>query len=198
MTYRLEMKLGDYIARREQDIIARREQDIIARRQDDLAKKANPCPVAMPYLGESLGAPETHNFITGENKMSTTDNLECKVETKDIVEFQEGKAPKFDKNKVRMDLLPIRPLKDVATVLTYGLDKYGKDSWRKGEMISWGRCYSALQRHLFAFQSGEDLDPETGESHLAHAACNLLMLIEHTYVNPQGDDRLKGAPYSDK
>ena len=127
-----------------------------------------------------------------ENIMNTTQR-ECKVETTDKVEFIDGKAPKFDSGKVRLDLLPIRPLKDTAEVLTYGLNKYGKDSWREGEMIQWSRVYSSLQRHLFAFQAGEDLDPETGYSHLAHAACNILMMIEHTYINPQGDDRATTA-----
>jgi hypothetical protein len=131
-----------------------------------------------------------------ENNMNISQR-ECKVETSDKVEFIEGMAPKFDHGKVRLDLLPIRPMKDTAEVLTYGLNKYGKDSWREGEMIKWSRVYSSLQRHLFAFQAGEDIDPETGFSHLAHAACNILMMIEHTYINKDGDDRATtAAPYS--
>ena len=33
-------------------------------------------------------------------------------------------------------------------------------------------------RHIFAWWGGEDKDPETGFSHLAHAACCLLFLME--------------------
>lgn len=132
-----------------------------------------------------------------ENIMNTT-LRECKIDTTDKVEFFEGKAPKFDSGKIRLDLLPVRPMKDVAEVLTIGADKYGANSWREGEMIAWSRCYAAAQRHLMQFWSGEDLDQETGKSHLAHAACNLLFMIEHSYINKQGDDRpTTGAPFKD-
>jgi hypothetical protein len=33
-------------------------------------------------------------------------------------------------------------------------------------------------RHLNAYQKGELKDPETGLSHLAHASCGLMMLLE--------------------
>jgi hypothetical protein len=122
---------------------------------------------------------------------------ECKVATNDKVVFEPGKAPKFDGGKAPMHLIPVKPLKDVAEVLAFGADKYGAQSWREGEMIAWSRSYSAILRHLMAFHSGEDNDPETGKSHLAHAACCVLMLLEHTYVNPAGDDRFKdGAEFN--
>jgi hypothetical protein len=123
----------------------------------------------------------------------------CKVATNDKVLFEAGKAPKFDGGKAPMHLIPVRPLKDVAEVLAFGAEKYGAQSWREGEMIAWSRSYSAILRHLMAFHSGEDNDPETGRSHLAHAACCVLMLIEHTYVNPKGDDRFKdNATFNNK
>jgi hypothetical protein len=138
-----------------------------------------------------------YDLSQSETIMNTT-LRECKIETTDRVEFFEGKAPKFDSGKIRLDLLPIRPMKDVAEVLTIGADKYGANSWREGEMIAWSRCYAAAQRHLMQFWSGEDLDQETGKSHLAHAACNLLFMIEHSYINKQGDDRpTTGAPFKD-
>jgi hypothetical protein len=31
-------------------------------------------------------------------------------------------------------------------------------------------------RHLVAYQSGEEIDPESGKSHLAHAQCCLIFL----------------------
>jgi hypothetical protein len=42
-----------------------------------------------------------------------------------------------------------------------------------------------------AWYSGEDFDPESGLSHLAHAACNLMMLQEFEYTKPLLDDRIK-------
>ena len=189
--YTTDITLGEYIERAQMDAdIARnkiaeehwRAQEEARERRDQrlqaLLAEDRPCV--------------NYDLSQSDNIMNTTQR-ECKVATSDKVEFIEGLAPKFDSGKVRLDLLPIRPLKDTAEVLTYGLNKYGKDSWREGEMIKWSRVYASLQRHLFAFQSGEDNDPETGYSHLAHAACNILMMLEHTYINPQGDDRATTA-----
>lgn len=50
----------------------------------------------------------------------------------------------------------------------------GERNWEKG--MSWGRCYAACLRHLWAWWRGEDNDPETGLSHLDHALCCLLFL----------------------
>ena len=46
-------------------------------------------------------------------------------------------------------------------------------------------------RHLAAFQRGEDLDPESGLPHLAHAMCNLRMLTLYSRTYKEGDDRPK-------
>jgi hypothetical protein len=42
------------------------------------------------------------------------------------------------------------------------------------------RYFDAMQRHVWAWRRGESLDPETGMHHLAHAACCLFFLYEHT------------------
>jgi hypothetical protein len=185
--YTTELTLAEYIEReqwdREQQ--AHKDQREIEMTRERLREQRD------QRLQSLLSEDRCVNY-ENETIMNTT-LRECKVETSDKVEFFEGKCPKFDSGKIRLDLLPIRPLKDTAEVLTYGLNKYGKDSWREGEMIEWSRVYSSIQRHLFAFQAGEDNDPETGYSHLAHAACNILMMIEHTYINPQGDDRATTA-----
>jgi hypothetical protein len=50
---------------------------------------------------------------------------------------------------------------------------------------------SAVLRHIFQWLGGEDKDSETGLSHLAHASCGLLFLIDFE-VNKLGeDDRYK-------
>ncbi len=65
----------------------------------------------------------------------------------------------------------------IAEVLTFGASKYGANNWRRG--ARWGRYYAALLRHLFAWWRGQDLDPETGLSHLAHAGRCLVFLMEY-------------------
>lgn len=96
-------------------------------------------------------------------------------------------AKKADTEKVRLEFLPVQPLLDVGEVLTYGAVKYGPRNWEKG--LAWHRAYGATLRHLFAWWSGETYDPETGLNHLAHAACNILFLLEYSKTYQEGDDR---------
>lgn len=85
---------------------------------------------------------------------------------------------KYDEKKNRLDLLPVDVLEEVAKVMTFGATKYGDYNWASG--IAYHRCYGACLRHLFAWWRNEELDPETGISHLAHAICNLLFLLSYT------------------
>lgn len=94
---------------------------------------------------------------------------------------------KYDGSKPRVDLLPIYPILEEAKVLTYGAAKYDARNWEKG--FDWSRAYGALLRHLFAFWQGEDIDPESGLHHLAHAACELDFLFEFTRTHKEFDDR---------
>lgn len=96
-------------------------------------------------------------------------------------------AVKADENKPRTDLMPPDALMAVADVLAYGAKKYEPHNWEKG--LEWSRVYAATLRHLYAFWSGEDYDPESEKHHLAHAACNCLMLFELARVHPELDDR---------
>jgi len=101
----------------------------------------------------------------------------------------EGFAPKFDATKVRVDLLPIDPMLQIANVFGFGAKKYFANSYRQGETVVWSRTYGSIMRHMMAFWSGEDKDPESGLPHLAHAGTQLFILMEHTANNPTKDDR---------
>jgi len=105
----------------------------------------------------------------------------------------DGFAPKFDATKVRVDLLPIDPMMQVANVFGFGAKKYFANSYRQGETVAWSRTYGSIIRHLFAFWQGEDTDPESGLPHLAHAGTQLFILMEHTSHNKDKDDRFVGS-----
>lgn len=87
---------------------------------------------------------------------------------------------KYDGGKPRMDLLLSgcpNALEQVSEILTFGAQKYAAHSWQtvpQGE----DRYLAALLRHLTAHGKGEVNDPESGMSHLAHAACNALFILE--------------------
>ena len=94
---------------------------------------------------------------------------------------------KFDQDKIRMSLLPTRPLEDIAEVLTIGARKYDDNNWRKG--FKWTRVYDSLQRHLSDWKKGINIDKETSKKHLAHAGCCLLFLLEFSHSGAGEDDR---------
>ncbi len=83
---------------------------------------------------------------------------------------------KHDKHKPSAALLPGKALLKVAEVLDFGAKKYAANNWRKG--INFTRLLSAAERHLLALNDGEELDPETGLPHEAHAICELLFLLQ--------------------
>lgn len=96
-------------------------------------------------------------------------------------------ANKDTAGKTRWDLMPPRALEEVARVFTYGAEKYAPRGWERG--MPWGQLFGAAQRHLWAFWDGEDYDCESGLLHLAHAAWNVLALLEYQVSHIGFDDR---------
>jgi len=96
---------------------------------------------------------------------------------------------KFDTGKTKMGLLPPKALKGIAEIFTIGAEKYSAYNYMHG--TQWSRYYDALQRHLSAWHSGEELDQETGKSHLYHAGCCVMILSEIQRANVGEDDRPK-------
>lgn len=84
---------------------------------------------------------------------------------------------KHDTGKPLMGAVPPNALLAVAKVLTFGAEKYGRDNWRQVENAE-TRYLDAALRHINAYQRGELADPEGGESHLAHAVCSLMFMLE--------------------
>ncbi len=84
---------------------------------------------------------------------------------------------KYDKEKLRWDLLPLKPIVDVVDVLTYGANKYSDFNWAYVEPFE-DRYYAAAMRHITAWRLGEQTDKESGKHHLAHAMCCLIFLME--------------------
>lgn len=91
---------------------------------------------------------------------------------------KEEAGRKFDGGKLEYGLLPPLALEETVKVLTFGAQKYERDNWQKVP-DSKRRYFDALQRHVWAWKSGEQLDPESGIHHLAHAMCCLMFLYEH-------------------
>ena len=84
---------------------------------------------------------------------------------------------KYDSEKPKMNLLPPKAIVEISKVLTFGAAKYDAENWRKLDDLQ-NRYTAGALRHIFAHMDGEQLDPETNLSHLAHAMCCLLFKLE--------------------
>lgn len=94
---------------------------------------------------------------------------------------------KHDSGKPDLSLISGMLLEQVALVRMFGSKKYSRDNWRKG--FKYTRSIAAAMRHIMAFKEGEDLDPESGLPHIAHAVCCLEHLLNDYLNHPENDDR---------
>jgi len=94
---------------------------------------------------------------------------------------------KYDTGKARYDLLPPEGAEAVAAILEFGARKYAARNWEQG--MAWSRPFSATMRHLWAWWRGQSVDPDSGYSHLWHAACNIFFLIAYEARGKGTDDR---------
>lgn len=104
---------------------------------------------------------------------------------------------KDDNGKLQWSLLPADAIEEILKVLMFGAHKYEAHNWAKG--MDWDRPYNALMRHMWAWWRGEDRDPESGLSHLAHAGCCILFLIAYQNRRTGNDTRYnipKAATYA--
>lgn len=83
---------------------------------------------------------------------------------------------KNDSNKPRPALLPPLALLSISKVLAHGAEKYDAENWAKTPSLR--RYADAALRHILAWLAGEDIDPESGMTHIAEAMCSLLFIEE--------------------
>ena len=84
---------------------------------------------------------------------------------------------KHDHGKPILGAVPPHAELAVGRVLTFGSNKYARGNWDKVEDHE-NRYMDAALRHLNAYRRGELTDDESGESHLAHAACCILFMLD--------------------
>ena len=100
------------------------------------------------------------------------------IEITSNVQTDPTEGRKFDSDKLEYGLLPPKALEETVRVLTFGAKKYARDNWIYVDDAK-RRYFDALQRHIWAWKIGEQIDPESGIHHLAHAMCCLFFLYEH-------------------
>lgn len=103
----------------------------------------------------------------------------------------EAGGKKYDEGKLEWDMIPFEILEDLVRIYMMGRDKYDKDNWKSGILIS--RLFNAAMRHMLASWNGEDLDPESGLPHNIHAVWNLVAIEWMKRNRPDLDDRPNSA-----
>ncbi len=95
--------------------------------------------------------------------------------------------------KVPFQTLPMAVLAEMAVAHGEGAAKYGPHNWREGRVIA-STYYGAAMRHLCAWIEGEDLDPDSGLSHLTKAMTSLAVLRDAQIQDTAIDDRPRPSP----
>lgn len=95
--------------------------------------------------------------------------------------------------KIPFAALPIAVLAEDAVAHGEGALKYGRHNWRHGEVLA-STYFAAALRHLFAWFEGEDIDPDSGLSHLTKARSALGVLRDAQIHGTAIDDRPPASP----
>lgn len=77
--------------------------------------------------------------------------------------------------------------------MALGARKYGPMNWRTAP-VRLTVYLEAIDRHLAAFADGQDNDPESGASHLSHAAACLGIIADADALGNLIDDRFEPGP----
>ena len=85
--------------------------------------------------------------------------------------------------------LPWIAIEEMAKVEAYGKVKYPRGNSKKDHRYT--ELWDAAFRHMKEAVQGNDLDNESQELHLSHAAWNICTLIECIKTNKITDNRLK-------
>jgi len=116
------------------------------------------------------------------------DRIEAGIVVDDLFE-ENDVAIKHDNNKPRLELIPASGIDAAGRAMTYGSKKYADHNWANG--FDWDRLTGSLMRHLQAWRSGEDVDPESGLNHVDHICANSMMLAAHVNEGLGNDNRRK-------
>lgn len=106
-----------------------------------------------------------------------------------IVEYISKTGVKHDQEKPDLSLLPKEFLEEVSKAFMHGEKKYGRYNFING--MEWHRVIAASLRHITSFNAGENVDAESGLSHLSHAGACIAMLLVYTSKGLGTDTRYK-------
>lgn len=92
------------------------------------------------------------------------------------------------RKKPPIHLIPPRVIEEISLALQEGANKYGEYNWRKIG-VRHSTYYSSTFRHLIAWFEGEDIDSDSGLSHITKAISGLIVLRDSMLQQNDIDDR---------
>jgi Domain of unknown function (DUF5664) len=105
----------------------------------------------------------------------------------------EGSKPTNPKDmvgvrKVPMSTVPANVLAEVGVAMLEGASKYGRHNYR-AVGVRGSVYYDGTMRHLMDWWEGQDLDPDSGMSHITKAITSLIVLRDAMIQGKFTDDR---------
>ena len=90
--------------------------------------------------------------------------------------------------KAPLSTVPMGVMVEVGVGMLEGAAKYGRHNYRAIGIRS-SVYFDAAMRHLIAWWEGEDIDPDSGLSHITKALCTLTVLRDAQMQGKCSDDR---------
>lgn len=90
--------------------------------------------------------------------------------------------------KAPMSTVSAAVMAEVGVAMMEGALKYGRHNYR-GVGVRASVYYDATMRHMFSWWEGEDIDPDSGLSHVTKAITSLTVLRDAMIQNMVEDDR---------
>lgn len=95
--------------------------------------------------------------------------------------------------KAPMSTVSAPVMAEVGVAMLEGACKYGRHNYRAVGVQS-AVYYDATMRHLMAWWEGEDVDPDSGLSHVTKAIASLVVLRDAMLRGMLTDDRPPSSP----
>lgn len=138
-------------------------------------------PAELNALASAIGKPANDNASFFDRAMAIPGSLP-------------SSNPKraFGVKKPSAQFIPPVAIIEESVVMALGAAKYGAFNWQD-DPVDATTYYSAAIRHLLQWFSGEDVDPESGASHLAHVRACMGIILDAQAAGNLIDDRPKCA-----
>lgn len=95
--------------------------------------------------------------------------------------------------KAPMSCVPLPVVMELATAMMEGARKYGRHNYRVAGVRA-SVYFDALMRHMFAWFEGEDIDADSGLSHITKGIATLAVLRDAMMNDKWVDDRPPQPP----